>query len=192
MNSLLQVLVCVILLSCSSGSYVWFSDVPSPPATVSQALRVGDRVQVSVFGQEALSGEFEIRPNGELLLPVAGRVRAIDLVPDQLGVAIADRLKGVIADPRVTVVMTTRRPPQVSVLGEVTTPGRYELRDGEGVLEALARGGGLSAYAARDEIYVIRRSQGAQRVRFRYEDLANAVPAAVKFELRDGDVVLVE
>jgi len=179
-------------LACSSpGSYVWARSLPQAASGPERPLRVGERVQVIVHGQDTMSGEFEIRPAGELVMPVAGRVPAKGSTPSQLAQAVTERLRGVVQDPHVTVVLAVRPPLSISVLGEVQTAGRYELRDGEGVLEALARAGGLSPFADRDAIYVIRRDQN-RRVRFRYDDLVRGEPNSVAFKLEDGDVVVVE
>jgi polysaccharide export outer membrane protein len=77
------------------------------------------------------------------------------------------------------------------VLGEVKTPGRYDLAEGEGVLHALARAGGLTEFADPDLVFVVR-SDASRRIRFRYGDLAVAEPASARFQLRNGDVVVVE
>jgi polysaccharide biosynthesis/export protein len=183
------------LVGCSgaSGSYVWVWDLP-PAAKTVEPLRPGDRVQVAVQGQEAMSGEFEIRPEGDVVLPTAGRFQAAGWPPDQLAGVVQTRLRGVLQDPRVTIVVAARRTPQVGVLGEVRSPGRYEMRIGEGVLDALARAGGITPFADPNLVFVIRKVAGkqVQRVRFRYSELVAADPASVAFELRDGDVLVVE
>lgn len=183
----------LVLAACSPpGPYVWARSIPRAPAGSERPLRVGERVQVIVHGQETMTGEFEIRPAGEVVVPVAGRTMAKGLTPSQLAAAIRERLRGVLTDPQVTVVLAARPPLAISVLGEVQTPGRHELRDGEGVLEALARAGGLTPFADRDSIYVVRREQAGPRVRFRYRDLIQGEPNSITFRLEDGDVVIVE
>jgi polysaccharide export outer membrane protein len=153
---------------------------------------VGDKIQVVVYGQDAMSGEFEVRPGGDVALPVIGRVMAAGKGTDALASELEQRLKGVLADAHVTVILAARKPVTITVVGEVKTPGHYEVRDGEGVLEALARAGGLTPYADSDGIFVIRRAQPSPRVRFEYSKLTAADPASVGFELRDGDIVVAE
>jgi polysaccharide export outer membrane protein len=139
-----------------------------------------------------MSGEFEVRPGGEFVLPVAGKFRATGLTASALAAELQKRLTGILARPYVTVVIASRKAATVSVLGEVRQPGRYELRDGEGVLEALARAGGLTPFADEDAVFVVRRGPQSPRVRFRYSDLAAGVPSSLNYELIDGDVVVVE
>jgi polysaccharide export outer membrane protein len=90
------------------------------------------------------------------------------------------------------VSVTKRRPIRVSVLGEVKQPGRFELEYDESLLSAVARGGGLTEYADRDSIYVVRREPHLLRIRFRFRDLAGPEAISARFRLNDGDVVVVE
>lgn len=191
-----SVALAALVLACkSTGPYVWASSLPAAPAmpqASTEPLKPGDRVQVVVHGQDTMSGEFDVRPGGEVVLPVAGRVGAAGVTSEQLGTAVRDRLRGVLADPIVTVVVVTRRPLGISVIGEVRTPGRYEMREGESVVDALARAGGLTAFADEDSVFVVRRSTPGPRIRFRYSDFAEGSPNSLRFPLKDGDVVVVE
>ncbi|MFO7180268.1 MAG: polysaccharide biosynthesis/export family protein [Pseudomonadota bacterium] len=183
----------LVFTACGrTGPYVWASELPRPSADAARILRPGDKLQVVVHGQETMSGEFEIRPGGDIVLPVAGRFHASGLTPEALTAEVIKRLEGVLAKPYVTIVIAARQPPSVSVLGEVRTPGRYELKDGEGVLDALARAGGLTPFADPDAIFVIRRGTNLPRIRFRFRDLAAGLHSNVGFQLVDGDVVVVE
>lgn len=174
------------------GPYVWVNELPATAPGQVGALRIGDRVQVAVQGQESVTGEFEVRPTGEIVLPQVGKIAAAGLTTEQLRQQVTARVSGFFQNPQVTLVLAARKAPFVSVVGEVKTPGRYELRDQEGVLDALARAGGFTPFASKDGIYVIQKTRRAPRVRFRYQDLAGAEPASVSFELRDGDIVIVE
>lgn len=183
----------LFLTACGTARpYVWVSSLPPPDSSSDRVIRVGDHVQVLVAGQEAMSGELTVRPGGEVVLPVAGAVPAAGLTPEALSTQIAARLRGVLADPRVVVVLATRGPGKVIVLGEVRTPGSYPLDPGDGLLDALGRAGGLTQFADEDGIFVVRRTQAAPRVRFRYDDLTGGDPASTRYQLQDGDVVVVE
>jgi polysaccharide export outer membrane protein len=185
--------VIVNCIACSpTGPYMWASELPAPSAGAAKIVRPGDRLQVVVHGQETMSGEFEVRPGGEVLLPVAGQFRAAGLTVAALSEEVTTRLQGVLQKPYVTIVIAARRTLAVSVLGEVKSPGRYELADGEGLLELLARSGGLTPFADNSSIFVIRRHDKARRIRFRYSDLVAGLPSSVAFELVQGDVVVAE
>jgi polysaccharide export outer membrane protein len=181
----------VFMLACAStGPYVWARELP-PETNAMRTLAPGDKIQVVVTGQETLSGEFEIRPSGDFLSPAIGRLFVTNMTTDQLAAELTRRLTGVLAAPRVSVVLVSRAATSVSVIGEVKSPGRYELKDGEGLLDALARAGGLTPFAKEDSIYVIRRNRPGPRVRYRYRDLTAPLTGGPT-ELRYGDVVVVE
>jgi polysaccharide biosynthesis/export protein len=79
------------------------------------------------------------------------------------------------------------------VVGEVKTPGSYELTRGHGVIAALAAGGWLNEFANGDRIFVISSEGGApRRIRFRVRELTAAEPHATAFRLKDGDIVVAE
>lgn len=172
------------------GSYVWASQVPAPSGE--RVILPGDRLQIVVHGQETMSGEFEVRPGGEFVLPVAGRFRTVGLTANALAAELQKRLSGILAKPYVTVVIAARKAATVSVIGEVRQPGRYELQEGDGMLEAIARAGGFTPFADEDALFVVRRGSQTPRVRFKYSDLAAGVPSSLNFELVNGDVVVVE
>jgi polysaccharide export outer membrane protein len=188
---LLGISLAFALFACADKRpYIWGAKLP-PSSARARPLGVGDKVQVLVSGQEAMSGEFEVRPGGEIVIPVVGRFAVAGKDPDLVAQQLAQHLSGVLANPRVAVVPTLRRT-SVSVIGEVDSPGSYELRDGDGLLAALARAGGLSEFADSDSIFVLRRDASARRIRFRYTDLTGSDPSSTRFELRDGDVIVVE
>src|ERR1044071_9801460 len=66
----------LLLAACvDNRPYVWGSKLP-PEAAESRPLAVGDKVQIVVFGQDAMSGEYEIRPSGEIVVPMIGSFAA--------------------------------------------------------------------------------------------------------------------
>ena len=85
-------------------------------------LQSGDKIRVTVFGEEKLSGEFDIDPNGFVSLPLAGTMKAAGLAKIDLEKAVAEKLKAnFLKSPRVTVDVASYRP--FYVLGEVQRPG---------------------------------------------------------------------
>lgn len=107
-------------------------------------IAAGDKIGVAIFGQPELSGEAIVDQNGNLRLPVIGDVPAADLTPSELEKSIGHFLEqGYVRRPVVSAKIVEFRP--IYVLGMVRTPGLYPYRDGESVLAAIARAGGLGA-----------------------------------------------
>ena len=186
-------LLIVGLPACAhNGEFVWAEDlVDTLPAPEPYRVVEGDQLQVSVWSQQQLSGEYAVRNDGQITVPLLGDVAVLGLAPAGVAAMLARRLDGLVVDPKVTVALVNVRPRVVSVLGEVRTPGQYPLDPQATVLEILAKAGGLTSFADPDAIFVVRRDAASPRVRFSLERMTQQ-SAATTFKLRDGDVVVVE
>jgi polysaccharide biosynthesis/export protein len=183
---------------CASvGSYVWVDQVrvAQPRASAEYVIAQGDLIAVRVYGQEALSGRMRVRPDGKISVPMINDHQAAGLTPSTLAQLIETELKTFVKVPIVTVTLEEPHPCDVAVLGQVVTAGIYRLEQSHGVLHVIAQAGGVTPFAHRDRIFVLRRAEeGAPllRVRFTYNALLSAEPHATGFALEDGDVVVVE
>ena len=126
-------------------------------------LGSGDRVRVVVFGEDDLSGEFELDAEGTFSLPLVGAVAARGRTPRQLEKAIAELLRdGYLLKPQVNVEVLNYRP--FYILGEVNEPGGYPYRAGMTILNAAALAGGFTYRADEDDIEVTRGGRGRPKV----------------------------
>ena len=155
---------------------------PIPPAGDGPyRLDSGDRLQLTVFGQPDLSGEFIVRDDGAVAIPLLGAVPARDLTAEQLAGAVTTRLAdGLLVDPDVTVQVLEYRP--FFVLGEVVQPGEYPYQPRLTVLAGVAIAGGFTIRADQDEIIITRIGPNGT-----YRGLATA-----RTVIEPGDVILVE
>jgi protein involved in polysaccharide export with SLBB domain len=131
---------------------------PGRAATPTNQLRFapGDKVRITVFGEDKLSGEHQIDTAGFLSLPLAGTIEAAGLTKPELEQALIAKLKSeYLRNPKVTVDVVSFRP--FYVLGEVQKPGEYSYRSGLNVLSAIAIGGGAT-YRASTSTVMIQRS----------------------------------
>src|SRR5262249_53522153 len=105
-------------------------------------------------------------------LPLIGEMPASGKTATELQKEIALRLKQFVAEPVVTVVVKEVNSPKVSVLGEVKTPGMYKIKDRATLLDAIAMAGGLTEYAKKGKIVILRvDSKGAiQRINISIDD----------------------
>jgi polysaccharide export outer membrane protein len=183
-------------ISCAHvGPYVWVDDyAPSADVETDGDYRIapGDLLTVLVYREEGMTTHARVRQDGKVSVPLLHDVQAAGLSPAMLADQIQARLKQYINVPRVTVVVEETRPLTVPVLGEVAHPGQYALERGAGVLEALAAGGGLTEFAHRDRIFVLRRHPVQVRIRSTFEALSRGQGRAAAFRLESGDVVVVE
>lgn len=125
------------------------NSVPVPQFSVASHLQTGDELKIIVFGEDALSGIYDVSPNGTISMPLIGSVRAAGLTKTDVERAIATAYSNgkFIQEPKVTISVSTYRP--IYVFGEVTTPGKYAYVSGLDVLTAVATAGGFTYRASR-------------------------------------------
>lgn len=179
----------------SSGNFVWVQDLP-PDAFVQPEkeylIRDGDLVSIRVFGQDPLSTRARVRSDGRIAMPAIGDVDVRGKRPSALRAELEARLKDYVNSPSVTVTVEEFQPINVSVLGEVQKQGIYAVDPRSTVAQVLAMGGGLTDYASRSGIYVVRKSPHPMRVRFTYDDVRRGDPRSQNFTLQAGDLLVVE
>jgi polysaccharide export outer membrane protein len=167
--------------------------MPEPKALSNlTVIGVGDLIAVDVLGDEKMSGQWHVLPDGTLTLPLLGPVQAVGKTSQDLARDLEVQLKQLITLPKVSVFIQESQI-SVSVIGEVKQAGAVSLATPATVLQALAKAGGLTEFADTSGIYVLRTDNGkTQRIRFKYSALIDAEPAASSFMLRTGDVLVVE
>jgi len=181
--------------SCASfGPYVWADSLPeaSQIQPAEYLLVPGDTIYVRVFNQESVSGRTRVRPDGRVTIPFLRDVPAAGRTTEELGRTVQTLLRDFINQAVVTISLEETAPAQLSVLGEVTRPGVYPLeRGGQSVLRALAAAGGLTGFAHKDRIFVLRPGV-AERIRFSLDGLATPGSGSGRFRLQNDDVVFVQ
>lgn len=164
----------------------------APPATAEEPYRIGkeDVLDVSVWRDPDLSRTLPVRPDGFITLPMVGEVQAEGRTTVELEQEIAHRLEKYIQTPRVTVMVREVNSARVYVTGEVQKPGAFPLRGQVTVLQALAMAGGLTEFADRNGMMVIRANNGPH-IPVRYSDLIERRAQGSDFPLQPGDTVVV-
>jgi polysaccharide export outer membrane protein len=119
-------------------------------------LQAGDKLKVTVFGEDKLTGEYEIDPGGSLSLPLAGTVQAAGLTKPELERLLSKKFSSAnyLKNPKVTVEILSFRP--FYVLGEVQRPGEFPYRAGLSVMSAMAIAGGNTYRASRSYVLIQR------------------------------------
>ena|SRR5437867_1996285 len=156
--------------------------------------RIGpeDVLDIAVWNNVAISRAVPVRPDGRISVPLLNDVQAAGLTPMQLRDVLAKRLAEYVPTPEVSVIVREVRSFKVSVIGEIKTPGRYELKSRTTVLEVLAQAGSFSDFAARGRIVVLRlNGQGMKRIPFNYNKVVAADGEHENFFLQPGDIIVV-
>lgn len=188
-----ELLFVLVICSCAQRPFTWAADVPperARPGVEARSIQQGDVVSVSVVGQPELSGIHTIGVDGTISLPNVG---AVSVGNNSVSAAVAEltrRLSSILEAPKVSLVVVTRSI-GVTIMGEVTEPGKFFLTSGDGVATALAMAGGITEFGDENAVFLIRSTEPL-RIRFRMDDLLRGGDSARKFALRDGDLLVVE
>lgn len=183
---------------CGAGTYVWVDDLSEArsksAADAAYVVASGDLVSIRVYEQDMISTRARVGLDGRISLPLVGEIDARGQRPAALAKQIEERLKPFIVSPSVAVTVEESLPGRISVVGEVAHPGVFPAASGAGVLHALALAGGLTEYADRDRIFVLRsRSEkSVLRIRLTYKSLTRGSGRGATFALEPGDTVVVE
>ncbi len=130
---------------------------------VEYRLGSGDKVKVTVFGHDDLSGPFLVGGTGDVALPLIGKVRAGGLTAAEFEARIVDALKpDYLKNPRVSVEVLNYRP--FYIIGEVKRPGSYPYVNGMTAVNAIALAGGYT-YLARENKIFVKRAAGPKNVK---------------------------
>ena len=133
------------------------SSTAPPPAP---KLENGDKVKVTVFNEQQLSGEFVVDGTGNIAFPLIGQVPVAGLAGNEVEQRLTERLSGrYLINPKVSVEIMSQRP--IYLLGEVGKAGEYPYRPGLNVVSAIALAGGFSPRASTNYV-TIRRASGGE------------------------------
>jgi polysaccharide export outer membrane protein len=179
---------------CGHGQFVWFQELPAATALANgeYIIGIGDVVSIRVLGHEEMSLKQRVRSDGRLALLLIGDVDAKGKRPSALKAELEGRLKDYIVSPSVSVNIDETLPTSILVLGEVGKPGVVPLDPDPRLAHAIASSGGLTDFAARSAIFVVRTEPHPVRIRFTYEAISRNLGGAADFELHRGDIVEVE
>jgi len=140
---------------------------PTKPATGAPAtpaypadfvIGIGDVLYVYTHGEEKMTGEFVVRPDGKISMPMLpNEIRAMGLTPTQLRDAIATGAReGGIYDtpPNVNVTVRQIRSRRVTITGQVHKPGEFQILEPMNILELVQMAGGFTEYAKKNKVLV--------------------------------------
>ncbi len=123
-------------------------------------LGPGDKIFVSVFNQDDLSGEYTINGSGEFVMPLIDKVLADGLTIAELSDVIVNKLKpDYLLNPQVSIEVLNFRP--YYIIGEINSSGSYPYVEGMTFLNAVAIAGGFT-YRARKKYVLVKREGSSE------------------------------
>ena len=171
----------ILVSGCSAGTLSETETKSLAAAATGPAkLQPGDKITVYVYGEDKLSGEYQLNQSGQISLPLAGTIEAKGLTQSELEQALAKKFRSeYLKQPKVTVTIASLQP--YYVMGEVEKPGEFAYKSGLNVLTALAIAGGPTYRASRSTVQIQRRGENSMR----------EYPISASVPILPGDVVKV-
>ena len=211
MQRLSRVLTASITLSvlCFTGLHAQTPAAPPPaPAGVPAGAQATEGVTPPadyvlgpadvlsiVFWKEAdMTADVVVRPDGKITLPVINELQAAGLTPEQLRVRVADAATKlqIFQAPNVMVRVKEINSRFVTIVGEVGKQGPVPLTGPMTVMQLIGIAGGVSEYANKKNIMIIRNENGRERsIKFNYSQVAKGENLRQNIELKPGDTVVV-
>lgn len=148
----------------------------------------GDQIGLTVNGRQQLQ-TYLVGKDGNIDFPFLGEIKAEGYSQEELAKNLKGQIKRYVQDPIVNVRVVNF---QVSVLGEVTRPGTFDVQDDYFTLpQALGMAGDMTIYGKRDNVLVMREENG--RTTHAYLNLGDAdVINSPYYHLQQNDVIYVE
>jgi polysaccharide biosynthesis/export protein len=156
-------------------------------------IGAGDTLQISVWKEAEVSvPSVVVRSDGRITVPLIKEVGVAGMTPMQAEKVITEALVKFLPDANVTVVVAAMNSKKVYVIGAVKKEGPLPYNYGMTVMQALSEAGGLTDYARRKKIYILRSETGREyRLDFNYEEVVRGERMEQNVVLLSGDTVVI-
>jgi polysaccharide export outer membrane protein len=173
---------CILLLS--NSTFALAGDV--------YRLNPGDKLEITVWQEENLKQEVVVLPDGTISFPLVGHVPAAGKTTEDLVRLLRERLNKFIPDSEINVRLLAAEGNLIYVTGEVAHPGQFVMKGPTDVMQALSMAGGLTPFAKKNSIIILRReADGRPRtVPFEYGDVEDGENVESNILLQSGDTIV--
>lgn len=164
-NCRLTIVAIVLLSQAACGGPASVPPVVAGGNGDDTTLGAGDVFEVRVFGQEDLSDQYRVSPDGSIDFPLIGRLHVAGLEPTAVADVLTERLREgqFLVNPQISVLVEEYNSKRISVIGAVREPGSFPMQSGLTVVQAIGLAGGFTALANRDGTVLTRRVGGEIR-----------------------------
>ena len=188
----------ITLTSCAKElrvrEYSVMPDTPDPakPPDEYYVIGPGDSLNIQLWKEPTLSGSAKVRPDGFITLPLVNEVQVTGMTTGELRKVLGDRYKEFVNSPVVTIRIEGIASSEVFLVGQVNRPGAYPLLGNDSLLQLITRAGGLTIFADRRDIRVLRRARN--KVTEYIADYEAIIDGDLKQDiiLRPGDRIIVQ
>ncbi len=174
LNIIFTLITCIYISGCITDTTA--TNIPTTIKMQKNEYRLGsgDKIRITIFGHENLSGEFNIASNGNISMPLINEIKAQGLTTNELEKAIWDKLNPeYLINPSVNVEIINYR--DIYILGEVRNPGKYQFIPNMTVRKAVAIAGGYT-YRANEKTAELTRQKDNNLITKKVDPLFMVMP----------------
>ena len=158
----------------------------------SYLVGLGDVLEVQVWNEPDLSRTMGVRLDGVISLPLVGDVVAVGKSIPDLTKILEKKFAELVEEPTVTVMLVESRSRRYYLIGQIGQPGEFSLDYPISLLQAIARAGGFTEWAKKDEVVVFRRhGSEEQMLKFDYDAFVKGRNLKNNILVEAGDTVVV-
>lgn len=162
----------------------------TPPADY--VIGPSDVLTITYRNEKDMTGDYIVRPDGKITLPLLGDVEAVGVTPEKLTEQLAKVSDKLFIDPTISVGVKAINSRKVSITGSVEKPGQYDILGPMDVVQLISLSGGLREYTSGKAITILRTEGGKQTsFRFNYKEVLEGKNLTQNIQLKPGDRVLV-
>jgi polysaccharide biosynthesis/export protein len=153
-------------------------------------IKIGDQINISLFGGFSFTETLEVDANGSILIKGIGEYQVAGLSYADASMKMKQDISQKYVGTEVVISLDQIRSKQIFVLGNVKTPGTYALNSFGTALNALIASGGVNSNSSLRSIQVIHKDNIIKSIDL-YDLLMNGEVSSVDYVLSDGDSLLV-
>ncbi len=195
-----RVMIAASLAAMTMLASTAFAQTSGSSPAVPRAYRInpGDELGIYVWGEDRLSRDIKVLPDGTFSFPLVGQVDALNKLPADVEQELVKGLRSQYRDtvPQVTVSVKSAVGMQFSIVGKVRTPGAFTTSRYVNVLEAVALAGGPADFADMGNVRILRKTNnGLSVIKVRLTDTLKGAPSDRDLQglpqMESGDTVIV-
>lgn len=125
----------------------------------------GDKLGINVYRNSDMDSSPQVDTMGNISVPLLGDMKVSGLTTYQLRDRITEGLTKYITNPQVTITVSTYQSQKVTVMGEVSSPGIFQLEQPQPISILITKCGGFTENANEENVTVIRKDpKGPQQI----------------------------
>ena len=192
---LCSITVLGLLGGCAGSRYVSMEEATPSNESLYYIIGPGDSVDIFVWGKPELSKSVQVRPDGNITVPLVEDLRASGKTSSQLARDLESNLSKYIKNPIVTITITQfvgRYSEQIRVVGEAADPKMLPYTEDMTLLDVMIEVGGLTEFASGNRASIVREKAGEQKqFRVYLDDLINDGDISKNIDMYPGDVLII-